>query len=196
MVLHLPSLASLFIYRSCGKCPFPTLQWNPPHDTVTSFSTPSLLGGGHHSCRLWTAYLQFHERLPLPSSVLRAPCPLCYVSFFFCCLLFSFFSLFSLSGGQSVQGVTLIWPRVVCGSTVCCLAYLVVCFSWAGRSWCLVAWEPSWFLHLLWSRDAMHVLGVWWCQSFTSSWWFFLQGVSPASLQDFTLESTLSASSL
>jgi hypothetical protein len=33
-------------------------------------------------------------------------------------------------------------------------------------------------------------------QSFASSQWFFLQGVSPASLQDFTLGSTLSASSL
>jgi hypothetical protein len=31
---------------------------------------------------------------------------------------------------------------------------------------------------------------------FSSSWWFLLQGVSPASLQDFTLGSMLSASSL
>jgi hypothetical protein len=35
-------------------------------------------------------------------------------------------------------------------------------------------------------------LGVWQCQSFASYWWFFLQSVSPASLQDFTLGSTLS----
>jgi hypothetical protein len=26
----------------------------------------------------------------------------------------------------------LIWPRVVCGSTMCHLAHLVVCFSQAG----------------------------------------------------------------
>jgi hypothetical protein len=31
---------------------------------------------------------------------------------------------------------------------------------------------------------------------FASSWWFFLSGVSPASFQEFTLGSTLSASSL
>jgi hypothetical protein len=37
---------------------------------------------------------------------------------------FGFFSIFSLGGGQSVQGDMLIWPRVVCGSTVCCLAHL------------------------------------------------------------------------
>jgi hypothetical protein len=38
-----------------------------------------------------------------------------------------FFSLFSLGGYQSVQGAVLIWPTVVCGSTRCCLAHLVVC---------------------------------------------------------------------
>jgi hypothetical protein len=53
------------------------------------------------------------------------------------------------------------------------------------------AQEPSWFLHLLWSGDAMHGLGVWRSQSFASSQWFFLLGVSPASLQDFTLGSML-----
>jgi hypothetical protein len=28
-------------------------------------------------------------------------------------------------------------------------------------SWCLAAREPSWSLHLTWSGDAMHGLGVW-----------------------------------
>jgi hypothetical protein len=107
-----------------------------------------------------------------------------------------FFSLFSLGGGRSVQGTMLIWPRVVCGRTACHLADLVVCFSQAGRSWRLVVWESSWFLRLLWSGNAMHGLGVWRSWGFASSWWFFLPGVSPASLQDFTLGSMLSASSL
>jgi hypothetical protein len=31
---------------------------------------------------------------------------------------------------------------------------------------------------------------------FCPSWWFCLQGMSPVSLQDFTIEGTLSASSL
>jgi hypothetical protein len=48
---------------------------------------------------------------------------------FWLLFIFSIFSSFSLSGGQSVQGAMLIWPRVVCGSTTCCLSYLVVCFS-------------------------------------------------------------------
>jgi hypothetical protein len=130
-----------------------------------------------------------------PPLVFRVPHPLCYMSFVvvYCCL---FFSLFSLCGGQSVQGTMLIWRRVVCGSTTCRLAHVVVCFSGAGRNWCVAAWEPSWFLYLTWSGDAMPGMGMWRSQSFASSWWFFLQGVSPASLQDFTLGSTLSASFL
>jgi hypothetical protein len=107
-----------------------------------------------------------------------------------------FLSLFSLDGGQSVQGAMLIWPRVVSGSTVCCLAHLVVCISGAGSSWHLALWEHSWFLCLMWSGDAMRGLGVWRSQSFASSLWCFIQSVSPASLQDFTLGSTISASSL
>jgi hypothetical protein len=81
---------------------------------------------------------------------------------------FVFFSFFP-GWGRSVQGAMLIWSRVVCGSTMCHLAHLVVCFSWAGRSWCLAVWEPSWFLHLPWSGDAMHGLGVWRSWSFASS---------------------------
>jgi hypothetical protein len=73
-------------------------------------------------------YLQFHEGVPLPTSSLRAPCPLCYITFFVV-VYYSvwFFSSFSLSGGWSVQGAMLIWPRTVCWSTACRLAHLVVC---------------------------------------------------------------------
>jgi hypothetical protein len=66
-----------------------------------------------------------------------------------CCLLFSlgFFSLFSLSAGQSVQGAVLIWLRVVCGSTVCHFSSPCgVCLPKRSGSWRLVAREPSWFL--------------------------------------------------
>jgi hypothetical protein len=37
-------------------------------------------------------------------------------------------SLFSPGGGRSVQGAMLIWPRVVCGSTMYRLAHLVCIF--------------------------------------------------------------------
>jgi hypothetical protein len=67
-----------------------------------------------------------------PSSplALRVPHPLCYFSFVVV-VIYSvcFLSLFSLGGGHSVQGAMLIWLRVVCGSTTCRLAHLVVCVS-------------------------------------------------------------------
>jgi hypothetical protein len=44
-----------------------------------------------------------------------------------------FFLFFTQGWGQSFQGAMLIWPRVVCGSTTCCLAHLVVCFSQASQ---------------------------------------------------------------
>jgi hypothetical protein len=115
--------------------------------------------------------------LPSPPSALRAPCPLCYVSFLLLLLIIQVFFLFSLGGGWSVQGAMLIWPRVVCRSTVCHLAHLVVRIfpSHLGMgTWQWVAQGPSWFLHLTWSGDAMSRLEVWWGQSFASSQWFFL----------------------
>jgi hypothetical protein len=60
------------------------------------------------------------------------------------------------------------------------------------RSWHLVAQEPSWLLCLTWHEDAMHVK----VSELFFPWWFFLPGVSPVSLQEFTLGSTLSTSSL
>jgi hypothetical protein len=75
-----------------------------------------LLGGCRCSC--WLVYLQFREGFPLPpSSALKAPHPLCYMSFLLLLLIIQFFFLLSLGGGSSVQGALLIWPRVVCGST-------------------------------------------------------------------------------
>jgi hypothetical protein len=178
VTLHLPSLAGLFIYSSHGKCPFPPLQWNFPHTaTFSSFPTPRLLGGGHHSCLLQPACLftvLWGIAPPLLFGTQGTPPSL--LRFFVVVVVYSawYFSLFSLGGGQSVHGAMMIWPRVVCGSTVCCLAHLVVCFSWVGRSWHLAAWNPSWFLCLLWSGDAMHGLGVWRSRGFASSQWFFL----------------------
>jgi hypothetical protein len=199
VALHLPSLACLLIYSSWARVPSP-LQWSFPHTaTFTSFPTPSLLGGGCHSHLLQLACLftVLWGIVPTPLFGPQGTLPSLLCVFFCCCLLFGwFFSHFYLDGGQSVQGAMLIWPRVVCGSTTCCLAHLVVCFSWAGRSWHLAVWEPSWFLRLTWSGDPMPRLGMWRSQNFASSLLIFLQSISPVSLQDFTLGSMISASSL
>jgi hypothetical protein len=133
------------------------------------------------------------EGVPLPlSSELRAPHPLCYMSFFFSCLfIIQLFFLFSLGGVNLSKGLYDLSMGVPHD------AYLLTWWSPKQvRSWHLVAQELSWSLHLTWSGDGMHSLGVWRCRSFASSWWFFLPGVSPVSLQEFALGSTLSASSL
>jgi hypothetical protein len=105
-------------------------------------------------------------------------------------------SLFSLGGGRSVQEAMLLWPRVVYGSTMVPLSS--PCPHLPKTSGCrlLAAQGPSWFLHLMWSGDALRRLEVWRGQSFASSRCFCLQGVFPASLQDFTIGGMLSASSL
>jgi hypothetical protein len=51
---------------------------------------------GHRSCLLWPGlfiYSSMRDSSP-PTLVLRAPHPLCYVSFFFCCCLLFSFSFF------------------------------------------------------------------------------------------------------
>jgi hypothetical protein len=67
-------------------------------------------------------------------------------------------SLFSLGGGQSVQGAMLLWLMVVCRSTVVPLSSPCPCLPKpSGCRW-LVARGPSWFLHLTWSGDAPNSL--------------------------------------
>jgi hypothetical protein len=126
VTLHPLSQARVFIYSSHGKWVFPPLLWSfPPTSTFTSFPAPD-----YWACAAAPAfseqhvYLHFCEGLPT-SSALRVPHPLCYVSFLFLLLIIQFL-IFSLGGGQSVQGAMLIWPRIVCGSTVYHLAHLVV----------------------------------------------------------------------
>jgi hypothetical protein len=139
------SPACLFIYSSRVGFPFPpsSVEFSS-HCHCYKLSHSSVGGPGHHSCLLQPACL-FTVLLgiaPPPSLVLKVPHPLCYMSFFVV-VYYSvcFFSLFSLGGGRSVQTAMLIWPRVICESTMCCLAPPV-------RSWRLVAHEPSWFLRL------------------------------------------------
>jgi hypothetical protein len=167
----LPSPASLFIYRSCGKWVFPPLQCSfPPTATFTRFPAP-----GCWACAATLAfssqlvYLQFHEGFPLPSLrcsgcvALFATCVLCCY-----CLLFSFFFPewgLVCPGGYAdlAQGCLweyCVWLRSPCGP---CLPKL------SGRWHLAVVWEPSWFLHLMWSGDAMRRLEVWRSQSFASS---------------------------
>jgi hypothetical protein len=181
-----------------GLCVCLQLTWEvglPPslvefsfHHYFYKLSCSWLLGVHPRSCRslpgqTWLVYLQSWEGFPSPP--LR-----CSVH----PTLFAYYSvsLFSLGGGRYLQGAMLIWPRVVCGSAMYHLAHLMVhvCVQVTGGP------GPSWFLHLTWRGDSLRRLEVWRGQSFASSQWFCLQGVSPVSLQGFTIGGTLSASSL
>jgi hypothetical protein len=134
---------------SCGVfLPLPLLQAFP---LLVAWWVPPLLPSPA-SLFIYSSMRDF------PSPSWCSGCPSLFAMCLFCyCLLFSF--SFFPGWGRSVQGAMLIWPRVVCGSTTCHLAHLVVCFSWASMSWCLAAQEPSWFLHLTWSGNAMGGLG-------------------------------------
>jgi hypothetical protein len=130
VTLHPLSQACVFISTSHGKWVFLPLLWSfPPTATFTSFNapdcwacaaTPAFSGLACLFTILWVI-----SPPPLFGAQGTPPSLLCV---FFCCycLLFSFFLFFSLGGGWSVQGAMLIWPRIVCGSTECRLAHLVV----------------------------------------------------------------------
>jgi hypothetical protein len=126
--LHQLSQVCVSIYSSHGKWAFSPLLCFPSTATFTSFPAPGCWAGATapaFSGRL--VYLQLHEGFPSPS--LRCSRhPALFAMCLFCCycLLFGFFFFFPWVG-WSVQGAMLICPRVVCGSTACRLAHLVIC---------------------------------------------------------------------
>jgi hypothetical protein len=178
---------------------FPPLLWSfPPSTTLTSFPIP---GCWTHapapalSGQAPLVYLQFWEGFLSPP-LQCSGCPTVLAMCLYCsyCLLlsFSFFPRWGLvcPEGYAVLAQGCLWKyRVLLSSPCLCL------LKPSGRG-CLAAWGPSWFLHLTWSEDSLHWLEVWRGQSFACSLWLCLQGVSPESLQDFTIGGMLSASSL
>jgi hypothetical protein len=163
--------------------------------SVTSFPHSKVSEQCRCSCLLCPfVYLQFSwGSAPPPLSRAQGALPSLLCVFFFFSFFFIiqvFFPFFPGQGSVCPGGYADLSQGVPHAN------YLLTWWSSKqDRSWHLAAWEPSWFLHLTWCGDAMHRLGVWRCQSFASSW-SFLPGVSPASLQVFTLGSMLSASSL
>jgi hypothetical protein len=91
-------------------------------------------------------YLEFTwGSAPPPYSGTQGALPSLLCVLFFSCLFI--ISFFLLGGGQSVQQDMLIFLRGGCGRTACHL--LLTCGSVKQvRSQYLVAWEPSWFLHI------------------------------------------------
>jgi hypothetical protein len=182
---------------------FPPPSRGAPHTsaTVASLVHPKLAGGSHQTHLLWQAYLLKVRLGACPFSFVRstqgAP-SFCYVSFSVPCCFNSVFFVFPREGLRLSRGLGWFIPGVAIG--IPHAVYLLTCWSESpkqGRSQHLVAWEASWFLHIVWCGEVMCRLGAQGCQNFASSWWYFLPGMSPASQQDFCFtELTLSASSL
>jgi hypothetical protein len=125
-------LASMFVYSSCGRWVLPPLLWSfPPFSTLTSFPTPGCWACAPAPAGASPArpglFIYSLGKIPLLSfSPQGAPSSLLLV--FIVLIAYYSVSLFSTGGGQSVQGALLIWPSVVCQSTVYCLAHLVRVF--------------------------------------------------------------------
>jgi hypothetical protein len=121
-----------------------------------------------HSCLLWRLVVRDFPLPPLfgaqvaPHSLLYASSLTAYYSVFF-----SFFPGWGsvCAGGYADLAQGFLWEYCMPLSSPCCLCLPKPYGCWR---------EPFWFLHLMWSGDAMHRLGVWRSQSFASSRWFFL----------------------
>jgi hypothetical protein len=146
VALHLPSLASLFIYSSHGKCPFSPLQWSFPHTTTfTNFPAPRLLGGVPPLLPSLAGLFIYSSVRDCPSSPLRySGSP----ALFDTCLLlllfviqFVFFLFFLWVGVSLSRGLCWSGPGLYVG--VPCAAYL----TWWSASFELVG------------------NGFWWCGS-------------------------------
>jgi hypothetical protein len=132
VTLHPLSQACVFVYSSPGRWVFPSLLWSfPPSATLTSFPTPCCwvhapTPAGASPARPGLLIYSSGRDSPPPFSTRGAPPSLLCVLI----VLIAYYSvsLFSPGGGQSVQEAMLIWPRVVCGSTVYNLAHLVCVF--------------------------------------------------------------------
>jgi hypothetical protein len=92
VTLHQLSQPCMFIYRSCGKWVFPPLLWSfPPTTTFTSFPAPDCWAcAATPAFSSWLVVRDFSS----PLSLLRALCPLCYMSFLLLLLIIQFFFFF------------------------------------------------------------------------------------------------------
>jgi hypothetical protein len=148
VLLLLP--AAVFVYSSRGKWVFPSLLWSfPLSATLTSFPAPHCwaLPCSHRSLSGPPGLFVYSSGKDSLSPIFSAQCaPPSFPRVFIVLIAYYSVSLFSSGGGRSVQKAMLLWPRLVCGSTVVPLSS--PCPRLPKLSGCrhLAAWGPSWFL--------------------------------------------------
>jgi hypothetical protein len=136
-----------------------------------------LLSVCRHSCLLQPVCLFTVPWGIFPPPLQHSGHPTLFATCLFCCycILFSFFLFFPwvgsvCPGGYADLAQGCLWEYCVPLSSSCDLH-----LPKPSGCCCLVAArEPSWFLCLMWSGDAMRRLEVWRSQSFASSQWFSL----------------------
>jgi hypothetical protein len=178
-----------FIYSSRGKCVFhPLLRNFPPTAAFTSFPAPGCWvcapapAGASLARPGLFIYSSGKDSTPRLFIAQDSPPSLPHV---FIVLIAYYSVLFfprvgvDLSRGYADLAQGCLYKYCIPLSSPCsCLPKL------SGRGW-LAAWGPSSFLPLTWSGDSLCRLEVWRGQSFASSQWPCLPGVSAAFLQNF-----------
>jgi hypothetical protein len=168
----------------------------PPLSQAFPLLVAGCMPGSHWSLSsLPGLFFTVPGRIPFPqSSAHSAPHPLSCVSLLFLLLITQFLFFPRVKVGLSRR---LCWSDLELSVGVSRTTKLTLSASyqtvWVQATGGLGALLIS---LLTWIGDALCRLEVWRGQSFVSSWWFCLQGVSPVFLQDFTIGGTLSASSL
>jgi hypothetical protein len=94
----------------------------PPSSTLTSFPCSWLLGMHPRSCQRLSGppglFIYSPGKASLPPIFSPQGATPSFQRVLFVLIAYYSVSLFSPGGGQSVQGAMLLWPRLVCGSTV------------------------------------------------------------------------------
>jgi hypothetical protein len=123
VTLHPLSQACMFVYSSHGKWVFPPSPVEfPPFATLTSFPTPGfwarVLALALSSLARPGLFIYSSRKDSTAPIFGTQGAPPSLPSVFIVLLAYYSVSLFSPGGGSSVHGTVLIWPRVVCGSTM------------------------------------------------------------------------------
>jgi hypothetical protein len=174
----------------------PPLLWSfPPTTTCTSFPA-----SGCWVCAAAPAFSSLLVRdFPSPTPFWCSRCPALFATCLFCCycLLFSFFFFFPWVGVSLSRGLCWSGPGLFVG--VLHTALLTLWSACCQAVWALLSGGGTGALLV----SPFNLKWRWYVQAggveewkFCFSQWFFLYGVSPVSLQDFTLGGTLPASSL
>jgi hypothetical protein len=142
-----------------GSEPSPTPVEFSSHHHFYEFSCSWLLGGAASPAFSSGLFIYSSVRGCPSPPLWRSGCPTLFAMCLFCCCLLFSFSFFPAWGSVCLGGYAdlaqgCLWEYHVPLSSPCGLRLP----QWYGH-WHLVTWEPSWFLHLMWSGNAMRWLG-------------------------------------